>query len=116
VLHTHTLGNTLTEVLSPCFAISTMQTTTKLMSVAEIEISDRYPSVGMEWNTLPNDMIATVLAGKAILHTRENAYELVFGDVVEIPQGTEYFWECIAEKVRILAVNAPPFNDNDRKT
>lgn len=60
-------------------------------------------------------MIATVMAGRVKLFTKDGGKELVSGDVVEIPEGTEYYWECLDGPVRLLAINSPPFEDSSRR-
>lgn len=115
MLSIHTLGNeTLDCVGSSTFGITEVRTVGKRMSIAEIEISKRYPLAG--WNKLPNDMIATILGGRARLHTTNSVYEMGFGSVIEIPEGTDYFWECLTLQVRLLAINSPPFEKKDRKS
>lgn len=89
------------------------------MSIAVITMTreklPRYPP-GDAWACLSTNMTATILAGEATIFEEDGGFiALATGSTVRILAGTRYYWELRSAAVRVLAVNDPPFADEDRK-
>lgn len=103
-------------IFSGNFALAEIPLDITSMSIAIAYVTTRYPTEG--YSCLTSDMVVAVLSGKGWLHRAGNVQTRVKpGDIISIKKGEEYFWEVEGKKqLRLLAINSPPFNPNDRKT
>lgn len=75
-----------------------------------IDIEDVYKGHEKYCKSLVSSFIYYVLSGSGIFKINNQKYNVIEGDVIEIPKDTEFVY---AGKMKLLLIMTPPFNPND---